>query len=154
MGEPMRKNQFTTDDQLTTADMAARTTGHTGTPEEEEIERPQLVKSEGSGYRGDTPNTPTDRSFKTSAALFSEGDIGDLRGRWSNVQTGFVDEPRRAVEEADKLVAAVMQRLAEGFAKERANLEKQWDGGDNVSTEDLRVALQRYRSFFDRLLNA
>ena len=92
--------------------------------------------------------------LSTSTALFSEGDIGDLRGRWSNVQTGFVDEPRRAVEEADKLVAAVMQRLAEGFAKERANLEKQWDGGDNVSTEDLRVALQRYRSFFDRLLNA
>ena len=154
MGEPMRKDQFTTDDQLTTADMAARTTGHTSTQDEDEIERPQLVRSEGAGYRGDAANAPTDRSVKTSAALFSEGDIGDLRGRWSNVQTGFVDEPRRAVEEADKLVAAVMQRLAEGFAKERANLEKQWDGGDNVSTEDLRVALQRYRSFFDRLLNA
>jgi hypothetical protein len=90
----------------------------------------------------------------TSAPLFSESDIGDLRGRWSNVQAGFVDEPRRAVEEADKLVAAVMKRLAEGFANERSTLEKQWDRGDNVSTEDLRVALQRYRSFFDRLLNA
>jgi len=77
-----------------------------------------------------------------------------LRGRWSNVQASFVDEPRRAVEEADKLVATVMQRLAEGFAGERSKLEKQWDGGENVSTEDLRVALQRYRSFFDRLLNA
>src|ERR1035437_7113527 len=64
-----------------------------------------------------------------------------------------VDEPRRTVEEADKLVAAVMQRLAEGFANERSGLEKQWDRGDNVSTEDLRLALQRYRSFFDRLLN-
>jgi hypothetical protein len=70
------------------------------------------------------------------------------------VQTAFVDEPRHAVEEADKLVATVMQRLADGFAGERANLEKQWDRGDNVSTEDLRVALQRYRSFFDRLLAA
>jgi len=69
------------------------------------------------------------------------------------VQTGFVDEPRRAVEEADKLVATVMKRLAESFATERSNLEKQWDRGDNVSTEDLRVALQRYRTFFDRLLN-
>jgi|SwirhisoilCB2_FD_contig_71_1209291_length_1093_multi_3_in_0_out_0_2 hypothetical protein len=154
MGEPMRKDQFTTDDQLTTADMAARSTASRSTQEEHEVERPQLVRSEGAGYRGDTPNAPTDRAVSTSTALFSEGDIGDLRGRWSNVQTGFVDEPRRAVEEADKLVAAVMQRLAEGFAKERANLEKQWDGGDNVSTEDLRVALQRYRSFFDRLLNA
>ena len=74
--------------------------------------------------------------------------------KWRNieVQTGFVDEPRRTVEEADKLVAAVMQRLAEGFANERSGLEKQWDSGDNVSTEDLRLALQRYRSFFDRLL--
>jgi hypothetical protein len=86
--------------------------------------------------------------------LFSQTDVSDLRGRWTEVQTGFVDEPRRAVAEADKLVATVMQRLAEAFASERASLEKQWDSGDNVSTEDLRVAMQRYRSFFDRLLNA
>jgi hypothetical protein len=86
--------------------------------------------------------------------LFSEGDVTELRARWSTVQAGFVDEPRRAVEEADNLVASVMKRLAEGFANERATLEKQWDRGDSVSTEDLRVALQRYRSFFDRLLKA
>jgi hypothetical protein len=84
--------------------------------------------------------------------LFSESEMGDFRSQWSKVQTGFVDEPRQTVEEADKLVAAVMQRLAEGFANERSGLEKQWESGDNVSTEDLRVALQRYRSFFDRLL--
>jgi hypothetical protein len=86
--------------------------------------------------------------------LFSESDVTDLRGRWGNVQASFVDEPRKAVQEADNLVASVMKRLAEGFAKERSALEQQWDSGDNVSTEDLRVALQRYRSFFDRLLNA
>jgi hypothetical protein len=84
--------------------------------------------------------------------LFSESEMGDFRSQWSKLQTGFVDEPRRTVEGADKLVAAVLQRLAEGFANERSGLEKQWDRGDNVSTEDLRVALQRYRSFFDRLL--
>jgi hypothetical protein len=84
--------------------------------------------------------------------LFSEPEMGDFRSQWSKLQTGFVDEPRRTVENADKLVAAVMQRLAEGFANERSGLEKQWDSGDNVSTEDLRIALQRYRSFFDRLL--
>jgi hypothetical protein len=84
--------------------------------------------------------------------LFSESEMGDFRSQWGHIQTGFVDEPRRTVEDADKLVAAVMQRLAEGFANERSGLEKQWDRGDNVSTEDLRVALQRYRSFFDRLL--
>jgi hypothetical protein len=84
--------------------------------------------------------------------LFSESELGDFRSQWSKLQTAFVDEPRRTVEDADKLVAAMMQRLAEGFANERSGLEKQWDSGDNVSTEELRVALQRYRSFFDRLL--
>jgi hypothetical protein len=84
--------------------------------------------------------------------LFTESEMGDFRSQWSKVQTGFVDEPRRTVENADKLVAAVMQRLSEGFANERSGLEKQWERGDNVSTEDLRLALQRYRSFFDRLL--
>jgi hypothetical protein len=67
---------------------------------------------------------------------------------------GFVDEPRRAVEQADALVADLMQRLASVFSDERKSLEGQWDRGDDVSTEDLRVALQRYRSFFDRLLSA
>jgi len=85
-------------------------------------------------------------------ALFADTDAAALRNRWSDIQTGFVDEPRRAVEQADTLVADVMKRLAEGFAAERTSLEQQWDRGDHVTTEDLRVSLQRYRSFFDRLL--
>jgi hypothetical protein len=84
--------------------------------------------------------------------LFADTDAAALRNRWSDIQTGFVDEPRHAVEQADTLVADVMKRLAEGFAGERTSLERQWDRGDNVTTEELRVALQRYRSFFDRLL--
>jgi hypothetical protein len=86
------------------------------------------------------------------AALFSESEVGDFRSRWSSIQTAFIDEPRKVVEDADNLVASLMKKLAEGFANERERLEKQWDRGDNVSTEDLRIALQRYRSFFDRLL--
>jgi hypothetical protein len=78
--------------------------------------------------------------------------MGDFRSQWSKLQTGFVDGPRRTAEGADKLVAAVMQRFADGFANERSGLEKQWDSGDNVSTEDFRLAQQRYRSFFDRPL--
>ncbi|HEX4709487.1 hypothetical protein [Phenylobacterium sp.] len=85
--------------------------------------------------------------------LFTNDEAGDLRGRWDAIQAGFVDEPRRAVEQADSLVAGAMKRLAEMFAEERARLEGQWDRGDDVSTEDLRVALQRYRSFFGRLLS-
>jgi hypothetical protein len=89
-----------------------------------------------------------------STPLLSETELSDLRNRWSDIQAGFVDEPRRSVERADELVASAIQRLAEGFARERASLEKQWESGSNVSTEDLRLALQRYRSFFGRLLNA
>jgi len=75
-----------------------------------------------------------------------------LRSRWKEVQTAFGDEPRKAVEEADDLVASAMKRLAEVFAEERSKLEQQWDRGDSVST-DLRIALQRYRTFFQRLLS-
>jgi hypothetical protein len=74
--------------------------------------------------------------------------------RWREIQAGFVDEPRQSVEQADALVADLMQRLAAGFSAERERLESQWDSGDDVSTEDLRVALTRYRSFFERLLSA
>ena len=73
--------------------------------------------------------------------------------RWNQIQTTFVDEPRQSVEQADSLVADLMQRLAASFSDERGRLEAQWDKGDDVSTEDLRVALTRYRSFFERLLS-
>jgi hypothetical protein len=86
-------------------------------------------------------------------ALFPEGEIDALRARWEAIQTGFVDEPKAAVTEADALVAQVITRLAEVFSHERTQLEQQWDRGDQVSTEDLRLALQRYRSFFTRLLS-
>jgi hypothetical protein len=86
--------------------------------------------------------------------LLGDDATSDVGSRWERIQGSFVDEPRRAVEEADALVAELMQQLADSFAKERERLEGQWDRGDEVSTEDLRIALQRYRSFFDRLLSA
>ena len=88
-----------------------------------------------------------------SALLFEQDALEDFRARWGAIQTGFVDNPGGAVKQADELVAVVMTRLAEVFADERANLEQAWAKGDDVSTEDLRVALRRYRSFFDRLLS-
>jgi hypothetical protein len=78
----------------------------------------------------------------------------EFQTRWEKIQTGFVDEPRETVEQADALVADLMKRLAEGFAAERERLESQWGRGEDVSTEDLRIALQRYRGFFQRLLSA
>jgi hypothetical protein len=85
-------------------------------------------------------------------ALFVANECTELRARWDSIQVGFVDEPRKAVEEADALVSATIKRLAEIFADERQKLEQQWDRSENISTEDLRIALQRYRSFFARLL--
>jgi hypothetical protein len=87
-------------------------------------------------------------------AIFPENEAADLKRAWDEIQAGFVDEPRSAVQEADHLVAATMKRLAEMFAEERSGLEAQWDRGGDVSTEDLRLALQRYRAFFTRLLSA
>lgn len=125
------------EDRLTTDDLARR-----GAPAEAEAEADPA--DEGASANGDSQ----------PPQLFDGAQSAELRGRWSDIQTGFVDEPRHAVEEADALVADLMRRLAESFSHERQNLEGQWDRGDQVSTEDLRVALQRYRGFFDRLLAA
>ena len=86
-------------------------------------------------------------------ALFEQSVLSEFNTRWTDVQTGFVDEPRRSVQQADALVQDVIKRIGDSFGNERSQLEQQWDRGDEVSTEDLRVALQRYRSFFSRLLS-
>lgn len=96
---------------------------------------------------------PEANGAEERVALFPDAELGDYRGRWQNVQGSFVDDPRSAVRSADELVASVMTRLAQVFADERSKLEHEWDKGEDVSTEDLRVALRRYRSFFDRLLS-
>ena len=99
--------------------------------------------------QGEEPRRDIRQEEHGNAALLVENEARDFRSHWEKIQAGFVDEPRQAVEEADKLVASAIKRLAEVFADERAKLEREWDRGDNVSTEDLRVALRRYRSFFD-----
>ena len=100
----------------------------------------------------DTKRTATDDA--DSRPLLDAPETTSFTTRWREIQVDFVDRPRESVEQADGLVAELMQRLAASFADERGRLEQQWDGGDDVSTEDLRVALTRYRSFFDRLLSA
>ena len=85
--------------------------------------------------------------------LLPQDFVQECRSRWDQIQTGFVDEPRVAVQQADELVAQAIKRLAENFATARNQLEEQWDRGDNVSTEDLRVALRKYRTFFQKLLS-
>jgi hypothetical protein len=88
----------------------------------------------------------------TAGPLLAARDAEGFRARWTDVQTAFVDSPRQSVEQADALVAEVMQHLAKTFADERSELERQWDRGDDIATDELRTAFQRYRSFFERLL--
>ena len=92
-------------------------------------------------------NTREPKRRDDLAPLFPEGTAGDFRARWNIVQQGFVDDPKKSVREGDELVAQVIKSLAETFANQRAALE-----GEQGSTEDLRLALRRYRSFFERLL--
>ena len=103
---------------------------------------------------GDEPRFERgDAAADQQITLLEDADQQGFVTRWQDIQVRFVDDPRKAVEEADQLVATVMQRLAEGFSQERDRLEGMWGRGENVGTEDLRVALQRYRSFFHRLLS-
>jgi len=112
--------------QLTTADLA-----HTA--------------NEGEAQRAKTD----DQSY---GPLLARDVCDDMRHNWEGIQTEFVDDPRVAVQRADELVASAIQKLAQTFADERAKLEQQWSKGNDVSTEDLRQALRRYRAFFQRLL--
>lgn len=84
--------------------------------------------------------------------LFAENDLADLRARWAGVQAAFVDDPKDCVQKADALVSDLVDRLTNGFAHARSRLEEQWGRGEQVSTEDLRLALMHYREFFERLL--
>lgn len=90
---------------------------------------------------------------EAAAPLFVRDEADRFRSRWMDVQTGFVDEPRRAVEQADELVREVTDRLVDTFTRGRDDLERQWKAGEDVSTEELRQTMQRYRSFFERLLS-
>jgi hypothetical protein len=87
------------------------------------------------------------------APLLDDATADPFAQRWNDVQARFVDDPRQAVSEADSLVAELMQTLAERFSTHKSGLEEQWNRGDEPDTESLRLALQQYRSFFDRLLS-
>jgi hypothetical protein len=126
---------------LTTADVAAA------------AERSSSTDAKKPDVQTEPRTASTPSAAEPTAPLFSPEEARNFQSRWDTIQVGFVDEPRRVVEQADGLVAEVIQRLAQIFADERAKLEGQVKRGDNVSTEDLRQALRHYRSFFTRLLS-
>lgn len=150
MTMPLRKD-LAEAEQLTTADLAGARNANDVAQADVEAGRAKPVRSERTADLQAEPRPGSGAADSTP--LFPDDQLKDLQARWDDIQTGFVDEPRSAVEHADSLVASTMQQLAEAFAKERSKLEQQWDRGDNISTEDLRMAFQRYRSFFRRLLS-
>jgi hypothetical protein len=130
------------DPRLSTADLASAPPASEREPERRDDHR----------FRPAVPSDGDPAVGQERSPLFPDQELDSLRSEWLAIQGRFVDEPRASVESADHLVASTVQRLAESFARVRDTLEKQWGEGD-VSTEDLRQALRRYRSFFDRLLS-
>ena len=128
--------------ELSTADMARAA---------EASERAAVISPDQAPPRQPVTNQP--QRDEPRELLFDDNEARQFRTRWTDIQAAFVDSPRAAVERADALVAETMKRMAEMFSGARTNLESQWDRGGDVTTEDLRIALQRYRAFFDRLLN-
>ena len=99
------------------------------------------------------PGAAKPTEHEMTGSLIPTQQVEELRQRWMDVQSHFVDEPRKSVEEADQLVLMAIQQIQNGFNAGRANLEQQWSRGDQASTEDLRICLQHYHQFFDRLLS-
>jgi hypothetical protein len=138
-------------EQPSTGDIAVDTKDEATADDREQREDADAPTTAESQEQRESVATPADSQERLEPLLGGD-EAGTFRERWQSIQVMFVDEPRQAVEDADSLVAELMQRLAQTFHDERENLESQWSRGDDVSTEDLRVGLQRYRSFFERLL--
>ena len=153
-------------------DKSALTTADLARTDERDVHGDQAEASERRRYAGQSPvsqNTELERQEREgrerdngrdgqqhqqedAAPLLSASQTGGLRSRWQDVQLMFVDDPKCAVERADQLVAEAIKSLAEGFAQDRRGLEQRWNNRENVSTEDLRVVIRRYRAFFERVL--
>ena len=132
------------EDRLTTADLASAG---------QRPPRRELPGEEDANTRAAQRGAHASPTEERLAPLFVPEAAADFRAQWDTIQSGFVDDPRNAVRQGDELVARVMKSLAESFSHERAALEKQLGDGGEASTENLRVALRRYRSFFERLLS-
>lgn len=116
---------------------------------------PQVTGDESLTARTERSESGAEPSAEPSSAksLFADEDLSSLRARWDDVQAAFVDDPKQCVQKADALVAKVVEQLTAGFSDARSRLEAQWARGEDASTEDLRLALKRYREFFQRLLS-
>jgi hypothetical protein len=155
-GEMESSNDSPEESQIGTADLASPSASTPMRSEDDRVEDDEMVHERDDDGLNEKATfvKPEMVSYENFGTLLPDDEGANFSIRWEDIQASFVDEPRKSVQSADQLVAEVMQRLAESFARERSDLEQQWDRGEDVSTEDLRVALQRYRSFFQRLLAA
>ena len=121
---------------------------------EERMRQEQIAEDTGTGERAPQENqAPANAVPDVLEPLFEEEAARKFRSRWMSIQSKFVDDPRDSVKQADDLVADIIKSVTMSFADRRIGLEKQWNSGENISTEDMRQALKRYRAFFERLLN-
>jgi hypothetical protein len=118
----------------------------------EQSERVEQRVEHGTDERVSENRVPTDTLNEQLEPLFEDEAARKFRSRWQVIQGKFVDDPRDSVKQADDLVADIIKNVTMSFADRRISLEKQWNSGDDISTEDMRQALKRYRSFFERLL--
>jgi hypothetical protein len=150
---------MTTQDQYTQSETSraqtdSATQDRSGGRAESPMEQTQPFQPVGTSTDGATeePRDATSDGESTKRLLFADDVLEGLRARWDDVQACFVDDPRECVQKADGLVADVVDMLTTGFTDARSRLEEQWARGEEASTEDLRIALKRYRAFFQRLL--
>jgi hypothetical protein len=120
--------------------------------EEEQIERSSQQTSQRVDKEISENRAPADVVSEQLEPLFEDEAAKKFRSRWLVIQSKFVDDPRDSVKQADDLVADILKSVTMSFADRRISLEKQWNSGENISTEDMRQALKRYRAFFERLL--
>ena len=155
-------------EQFSTSDFVERTDRDTNIPVEnsdpfadeipmhetpvQEIPMDETIVHEAPMSETITHEAPIGTKAGSSAALLSREESEHFRTRWNEIQGKFVDEPRAAVQQADALVSEVIKQINQMFANEHSSLEGKWNQGSDVSTEDLRKALQSYRSFFNRLV--
>lgn len=126
----------------------------TGQPQDSDDEIRRDGDTQPSGAQLDAVDVDAGDDDSSREPLLSESSASAYRDRWEQIQARFVDDPRSSVEQADALVNEVMHDLETSFDSERDTLEGQWQRGEDVQTEDLRIVLRRYRSFFGRLLAA
>jgi uncharacterized protein YcbX len=120
--------------------------------EHEQIKRNENMAGQKGDERASENRAPAETWNEGLEPLFEENEAKKFRSRWMSIQSKFVDDPRDSVKQADDLVADIIKNVTMSFADRRIALEKQWNNGENISTEDMRQALKRYRSFFERLL--